>query len=344
MNQKHFALAALALALTTNASADLFGLGSAVEEDPGIETTVTVSAQPDAHWNFVASGSTSEVEHYSPNLDGIGFRNRSKCYGHSLLSTRWFQYLVKPLKNGTVSEITPDEFLDFWGGAMDRTINGSLTSSNIDNVRLQRFSTYDDASQMAIGRLVGYYHQYQSNDWDHDRIGYDDGIEFQEDLAETIDDAQLPPQLSLKRQGGGHAVNAYKVEQGTATIGNNGTGEAGTSVRAWKISLYDPNEPGTGDAADDADTETRRYLMVFENGGGFVGMSERMERSYGRYLRQGSNNPAGTWHIPADKYGIREDVADDGGEIRSGFWHWWNDVEEIDDAEARRISSLPAAD
>ena len=36
MNQKNLALAALALALATNASADLFGLGAATEELKGV--------------------------------------------------------------------------------------------------------------------------------------------------------------------------------------------------------------------------------------------------------------------------------------------------------------------
>ena len=331
----------LALALTLVASAPangLFGLGdSGAFGALDADTKIEVNAVPDAHWQFQPSGEETRVQHYSPNVDGLGFDNASRCYGHSLLSTRWFQYIVKPIKNGTIERITPEEFRDFWGGKMDYPVGYDITAANVDNERLQPYSMFNDQARQAIGKLVGYYHSYQSNLFDHHRSMYDDGVAFQRDLARTIRDEQLPPQLSLRRNGGGHAINAYKVEEGTAMFGNR-EGNEGGRTRAWKISAYDPNLPGSGSSGDDASYEDRIYMVVFEDAGGMVGFSEQMEAWYSRYLRQAASNPAGTWHIPDDNYGIRDDVGDDDGEIRS--WHW----SSISDDEAREIAGLESAD
>ena len=340
---KTLALAALALGLATTASADLFGLSTA---EPEARTMPQITGVPDAHWFWQPSGETvaAQVRHYSPNLDGLGFSNQSRCYGHSLLSTRWFQYLVKPLKNGTVSEITPDEFLDFWGGVMDRTINQSLTAGNIDNARLQRFSTYDDTSRTAVGRLVGYYHQYQTNQFDHGRELYDDASDFRSDVVGQIRDAQLPPTIYIRGDDSAHALAAYKVEAGVAQRNGASDDEEMDFQQAWKISIYDPNLPGNGDASTDGTYEDTVHFLVFEGSDEFVAMSEQMEGWYPSYPRQAANRPDGTWHLPSDRYGVHEDVEDDSGEIRSGFWHWWNEHESISDQEAREISGLDSAD
>ena len=336
MDRTKFLLISLAFGMVpTLASAQgLLGLGDSLSSALGMDADVEITEVPDAHWNFEpdADGAHWKVAEYSPNLDGVPFRNRSRCYGHSLLSTRWFQYIVKPLKNGTLSEITRDEFADFWGGKMEAFPAASITPTNVDQERLAPFASRSDAEKLAVAKLVGHYHSYQSNLMDHDRTMYDDPAAFRRDLVRTIHDAQLPPQISLRRTWGGHAVNAYRVDRGTVMWGNNG-GEAGYRVRGYRIRLYDPNKPADGDRSHDPAYDAERYLVVVEDGS-FIGMSERMEYGYRRYLRQSVDRPAGTWHIPDDNYGIREDVADDSNEVRA--WHWTS----IDDDEAREIASL----
>ena len=346
MHLSKISLFTLLVALPVSAQAQgLFGFGGG-EERIRLGAPVEVTDIPDWHWNFsMGEGDYRwRVRNYSPNLDGVGFDNigidgQGGCYGHTLLSTRWFQYLVKPLKNGTVSEITPDEFTDFWGGHMTAPISQSLTPSNIDHARLARFSTYSDQSRMAVGRLVGYYQSYQMNLFDHGRELYSDPAAFRRDLVYKMVSNQLPPQVSLRgRESGGHSVLAYEVRKGTATLGNT-DGSAGTRREAYQILLYDPNRKASNDVADDATNHLSNTMIVFEGAGGLVGFGEFNEALYDEFLGQSASNPAGTWNIPSENYGLPDTSADDDGEIRS--WHW----SQISDEEARIASGLsPAPD
>ena len=345
MNPRVIPALALALSLPLDAGAQLLGVGSGGPDRTTL-SPVTVTARPDAHWNFRSEETSLRVRHYSPNLDGVGFANqgadgKGACYGHSLLSTRWFQYIVKPIKSGTISSITSDEFRDFWGGRMDYPPAYTITAANVDGERLQPYSVYDQSARIAVGKLVGYYHEYQLNLFDHHRETFASPLEFVNKLKNTIRDQQLPPQLSLRNsEGGGHAVDAYRVERGTATYDNR-DGDAGVTELAWKVHIYDPNAPGNGDAASDTTYQANNYLIVFPGSGSLVGFSEQDESAYSDFLRQSSTHDSGTWHIPQDQLGIRKDVEDDSGEIRS--WH----LRSVSTADARKISGvdpIPQAD
>ena len=346
MDRKKFVLA-LALIPSLASAQGLFGLGDAAES-PVPQVPVTVTGVPDAHWNFEpdADGAHWKVGHYSPNLDGLGFANRGRdgrgaCYGHSLLSLRWFQYITKPLKNGTLSRITPDEFRDFWGGHMAYPVSHDITPANVDEERLQPYSVFNDRARTAIGRLVGLYQDYTNNVWDHGRELYDEADDFRTDLVRSLDGRQLPPSLYIKGSGVAHAMAAFRVDRGTAMMGNTG-GATGTRKQAYRIRVYDPNVPGDGDGSHD-DTYAIKYnFIVFEDAGGFVGMSEQFEAMYGGwFLRQSTSDATGTWHIPGDNYGIEDTTEGDGGELRSWF------PGSCSDAEGRVISGLdpvPSAD
>ena len=337
MKRSKLTLTALALTLAASASAQgLFGIGGPEKQ---ILTPVTVEDLPNAHWRFVedSAGNHAVVEGYSPNVDTVGFPNASKCYGHSLLSTRWFQYIVKPLKSGTLERITPEEFRDFFSGYLEYAPGYDVTAANVDAERLQPYSMYNDKARVAIGKLVGLYHELQFNSWDHNDEMYEEPEDFREDLADRIRSTGLPPQVAMFGDGG-HAINAYKVLEGTVVFGNT-DGGAGTRVKGWKISMYDPNEPGSGDDADDAEYEEENYWVMVEGGGGFIGFSELMERDYDGFLRQSSTRPDGTWNIPDGKYGITSNTEDDSGELAS-WWHW----NSVDDDDARVISGLESAD
>ena len=339
MDKKEFMLAVAVSLLPGLARAQgVLGFGAGPATGPKDDTTVIVTERPDAHWHFQpdAVHTRWQVRNFSPNLDGVDFKNNSKCYGHSLLSTRWFQYIVKPLKDGTVSEITADEFRDFWGGHMDYPVNYSITPSNVDGERLYAYSHYNDTAKQAIGKLVGYYYRYQSNLFDHSDTMYSHAERYNTRLVNQIARHQLPPQVAIRRSGGAHALSAWRVEKGTA-MWDNRDGGAGTRMEAYRISLYDPNRISNGNAATDEAYADDRHFIVFEDGGGFLGMSEKMEKVYGGkgYLEQAEIHPTGMWQIPDEKYGTGQELESDDGEIRD--WHW----SEISDAEARRIASLP---
>lgn len=334
----YLALAALLALAAAPLRADLPGsvLGQGDDGALGVlkldSKKVTVGSRPDAHWKFESSGRGQWVANFSVNLDGIGFDNQSKCYGHSLLATRWFQYVVKPLKAGTISKITPQEFKDFWGGRMDYPPNYDITPANVDGERLRAYSMYDDKARAAIGKLVGYYYRYQSNLFDHGDETYDSAERFSTGMWNTIARKDLPIELGMRRSGGGHSVLAYKMLRGTAMFGNR-EGREGERREAYKICFYDPNYPASGKSADDAAYEDKIYMIVFEGSGGHIGFSEELEWQYDKYLKKTST--PGMWEIPRDKVELFEDVlSDEGSEIRS--WHW----SEISDAEGRRIAGL----
>lgn len=327
---------ALALLAPSVPAAGLLGLDAGVARKQPIQVT----AVPDAHWRFEPSGGATRVEGYSPNLDGVGFGNngadgQGACYGHSLASIRWFQYLTKPLANGTVERITPDEFTDFWGGRMGLAPTEDITPANAAGYRLQPFSTRDEASRVAVGRLIGFYHDYQHNLFDHGWDKYVDGVRFVEDLQQVFRQRQLPSTMGLFEGSGGHAVAAYKVQEGTALWGNT-AGQEGERVRAWRVSFYDPNLAGQGDPGQDPRFEALLGLVVFESGA--VGFSEVMELHYAGFLRQDPRHPDGTWALPGQGYGLGKDVSDDSNEISA--WHWRG----VSDEDARTIAGLEPAD
>ena len=317
----------------------LLGLGD--EAAPAREQAFTRDDRVWDRWVFQPNPGNrpARVEHYSPNLDGLGFGNvgsdgKGACYGHTLLSMRWFQYIVKPLKTGVLASISQEEFRDFWGGKMRYPPAYPITPANVDSERLQPYSVFDEAARVAIGRLVGLYQDYQSNLFDHGSEHYTRPEVFRLEVIRLLATRQLPIQIKISRPGGAHSLLAYQSDWGTAMVGK--TEDApGERRRAYRIRVYDPNVPGQGAAGSDEEYGRRFHLMVARGGHDFVGMSEAFEGMYGpRYLFQVPGQPAGTWQLPPDRYGLEETWDSDGGEVRSWF------PGRVGDAAARVISGL----
>ena len=293
-----------------------------------------------AHWNFVAAGSEKKCTYYSPNKDGLGFDNNSRCFGHAVLSIRWYQYMVNPLKKRWWKSITPQEFKDLWGGRMDLAPDYDLTPDNIDNDRLYAFSVWkakdkpnDNRAKLALAKVAGRIYKKQRSD-----ETYDDAKGFSTALWNHISRYDTPLELGYRRSGGGHSVTAYKVEKGTAML----HGERRENV--YKVYFWDPNEPSgqSGTYGTDAGYESDMYFIVFDDQD-FVGMSEQLEGDYYKYVRKSGNE----WRIPSDKVELstymKEDPTKDFRvpEMKHG-WMWRDYVGYggVSDEEAREIAGL----
>ena len=293
-----------------------------------------------AHWNFVSASSEKKCTYYSPNKDGLGFDNNSRCFGHAVLSIRWYQYMVNPLKKRWWKSITPQEFKDLWGGRMDLAPNYNLTPDNIDNDRLYAFSVWkekgkpnDARAKLALAKIAGRIYKKQRSD-----ETYDDAKGFSTALWNHINRYDTPLELGYRRSGGGHSVTAYKVEKGTALL----HGERRENV--YKIYFWDPNEPSgqSNSYGTDAGYEKDMYFIVFDDQN-FVGMSEQLEGDYYKYVRKSGNE----WRIPSDNVELstymKEDPTKDFRvpEMKHG-WMWRDYVGYggISDEEAREIAGL----
>ena len=323
----------------------LLGLGDDGGNPDAPAATPEVTAVPDTDWDFQPdpAGLHWKVRGYSPNLDGVAFANQGvdgtgACYGHSLLSTRWFQRVVKPLKTGILERITPDEFRDFWAGRMEYPPSYDLTPANVDRERLHAYSSYNEAATLAIAKLVGYHQDFQNQSALHDDRMYSDPAAFRLDLVEKIYQRQLPPVIGLEdlKDGGGHSVLAYRVDVGTVR-------HAGVRKDAVRVRLYDPNETSTGDAADDRDEDRieTASMIIMEGPDAMVGLSKKTGEGYAWALRQ-TDDAAGTWAIPPGGYGMGDETASEGYEMRTFS------LTPVSHAQARIAGGLdqppPAAD
>lgn len=300
---------------------------------------------------FRPRGKTWRVKHFSPQLDGLAFKNKSeRCYGHSLMAIRWFQFLVKPLKDGVWDRVTPEELRDFFGGHLAAVPEYDITPANVDDERLARYTTVrrgpdgNRENRAAIARLIENYHSEQDNgDEAHRDVTYRDAPSLRQAVADFILTHGIPGAFGLFEggfRGEAHAVVVYSVVEGIATLGARKNPEGrgflgGTRLKAYKVNIWDPNIPSNGKPERDKAYEDGNYLMFFEQGKyEYIAFGASTEMMYTKYLRTLGGDKDHVGVISADRVKFAPGLYDDANEVSEG------DYAAVSDSQVERIVKL----
>jgi hypothetical protein len=313
----------------TGESADSNGADRRVSNRPmkgtagksGKKLPAVVPDKPKEHWFFEAGDKTWEAKSFAPSKDGAGFRYPNHCYGHVLMAIRWFQFITRPILTGTVTEITSDEFRDFWGRKLDYNPTYSITKNNIEKERLYPYSIHDEKSRVAIAKYIGILFPFQNKSAYKDQKDFDHPKEFCTAVVNTLHDAGIPTEVGMYAQkGGAHSMTVYRVVRGTAMMGNT-DGKKGERKEAYRLYFYDSLDtpPPASDEKKAKAYEDNHSWLVFEDGDGFIGFSEYMEYSWSEYLIQ--TDTPGTWKLPIGRVEVFRNPHKTGSELaKLGKW------------------------